>query len=822
MESVPSTIGHFRAHLLAVSGILIFLAGFICVERGLEVPHSQPNTPSIQVSLPPRRLVLMVVDALREDFLDRQQDWPFLSGELASNRACRVPLVADSPTVTLPRLKALVTGRVSSFVDVILNLGSPELHEENLVSLLAGEGRHSVLLGDDTWLKMLPNKFLRSKGTHSFYVNDFTEVDTNVTRELPGELAADDWSLLILHFLGLDHIGHVEGPRSRLVGPKLLEMDNVIRQIRKSLPDALLVVTGDHGMAEAGGHGGSSAQERSVALVVLGTPCLPLFPDDRWAQVDLAPTLAALLGVRGPAQAAGALIPALLAPLSSADTLEALRNNTRRLVRLAPGQNQENELLDAEYLRRQWLRGHGSWKAAAEMFTKSAVTARNVLASRHAPFDLYAMALGVIVAFTGTLWTLVTAITNKSHSCSIWSAIVAASSLLGIHSVGCGLWFGRSLACGSSTPALALQTVVSLGVAALAVETVVVVRKQQMGPKLSLSDIPIFSTAIIHTLSLGSSFCVEEEHLVWFVLLPVVLATAALRKPHRWPVLLVLFLCHLPLTRFNSTGDKWASAYDFEDWLAGKPITTSLFLGLSLATLPFLVGRGKFVVSALAVIIYLQKAASGSVLAPFISGILSERGVVEARLFYLISLAWLIHQLNQRRTSRAAALRDWWLLAACLVHRPHDVASLSFLSAACRLVLACLGGSSALAGVAASCLGWAAFFHQGNSNQLTTVAVAAGYTGLTDYWPPLVALQIILRTYAGPVLAALELAASLNGHSRTAVLAWSGQRLMAATFYLLVAAWLREHLFVWSVFAPKLLYEASHSALFTLLLPLIA
>jgi ethanolaminephosphotransferase len=42
---------------------------------------------------------------------------------------------------------------------------------------------------------------------------DFTEVDNNVTRHIDDELRRDDWSTLVLHYLGLDHIGHKSGPR---------------------------------------------------------------------------------------------------------------------------------------------------------------------------------------------------------------------------------------------------------------------------------------------------------------------------------------------------------------------------------------------------------------------------------------------------------------------------------------------------------------------------------------------------------------------------------------------------------------------------------
>lgn len=46
---------------------------------------------------------------------------------------------------------------------------------------------------------------------------DFTEVDTNVTRHIDQELRHDDWNGWFLHYLGMDHIGHKSGPERYLV-----------------------------------------------------------------------------------------------------------------------------------------------------------------------------------------------------------------------------------------------------------------------------------------------------------------------------------------------------------------------------------------------------------------------------------------------------------------------------------------------------------------------------------------------------------------------------------------------------------------------------
>lgn len=56
-----------------------------------------------------------------------------------------------------------------------------------------------------------------------------------MTRHISQTLESDDWEVLILHYLGLDHIGHLEGPMSPLIGPKLLEMDSVIKKIHEGL-----------------------------------------------------------------------------------------------------------------------------------------------------------------------------------------------------------------------------------------------------------------------------------------------------------------------------------------------------------------------------------------------------------------------------------------------------------------------------------------------------------------------------------------------------------------------------------------------------------
>jgi ethanolaminephosphotransferase len=83
---------------------------------------------------------------------------------------------ATSPTITMPRVKAITTGSIPGFLDVILNfaesdtMSSLALQDNWLAQIKANEGK-LVMYGDDTWLKLFPGMFERSDGTSSFFVS---------------------------------------------------------------------------------------------------------------------------------------------------------------------------------------------------------------------------------------------------------------------------------------------------------------------------------------------------------------------------------------------------------------------------------------------------------------------------------------------------------------------------------------------------------------------------------------------------------------------------------------------------------------------------
>ncbi|KAF1947054.1 alkaline phosphatase-like protein [Clathrospora elynae] len=316
------------------------------------------------------KLIFMVVDALRSDFVyGEESGMSFVQSLIRDGTALPFTAHATSPTITMPRVKAITTGSIPSFVDVILNFA-----ESDTTSTLAtqdtwlaqikakdfddGKGK-LVMYGDDTWLKLFPNFFERADGTTSFFVSDFTEVDNNVTRHVPSELLNSDWDAMIMHYLGLDHIGHKAGPKSPNMIPKQKEMDDIVRDIYNAienedhLSNTLFVMCGDHGMNDGGNHGGSSPGETSPALVFMSPKLTkvtknikresPVQPKNEGEfeyyrmveQSDIAPTLAGLLGFPVPRNNLGVFLEEFIGFWDkSSDRVQLLYRNAKQMKKI--------------------------------------------------------------------------------------------------------------------------------------------------------------------------------------------------------------------------------------------------------------------------------------------------------------------------------------------------------------------------------------------------------------------------------------------------------------------------------------------------------
>ncbi|KIW20627.1 hypothetical protein PV08_01203 [Exophiala spinifera] len=351
----------YLANVLLITSLLIFAKGFFPHKAFLTglATWSEGHQPR---PAPFDRVVFMVVDALRSDFVyGNASHFAFTQSLIRSGAALPFTGHASAPTITMPRVKAITTGSVPSFVDLVLNFAESDTtstlrDQDSWLAQMRAKGRNLVMYGDDTWLRLFPNFFHRADGTTSFFVSDFTEVDNNVTRHVPSELRNDDWSAMTLHFLGLDHIGHKTGPKGPNMPAKQAEMDTIVHEIytamesQEHMKSCLLILLGDHGMNEGGNHGASSPGEVSTALTFISPRFKSAFEGqhspvhdahdykyyDEVEQSDIVPTLAALLGFPIPKNNLGVAIPRLLELWTvESDRYNLLYENAEQIHRIA-------------------------------------------------------------------------------------------------------------------------------------------------------------------------------------------------------------------------------------------------------------------------------------------------------------------------------------------------------------------------------------------------------------------------------------------------------------------------------------------------------
>ncbi|EGW35075.1 major facilitator superfamily protein [Spathaspora passalidarum NRRL Y-27907] len=347
--------------VLNIVGLLLFFRGFFPSKVVLP-GHNEFSSvsPFLNRGKPQfSKFVLMVVDAMRSDFCysDTHSNFHFLHELINQGHAIPFTAFSNPPTVTLPRLKGITTGGTPNFLDAIVNINDDKSDtsqglnsQDSWVYQFLHAGKKINFFGDDTWLRLFPDQFSEVDGTNSFFVSDFTEVDHNVTRHLDNQLSGNNWDGLILHYLGLDHIGHKGGPESVYMKSKQEEMDQVLKRLytyaEKSREDIVIVLMGDHGMNEIGNHGGSSIGETSAALTFIS----PKFKQpglvapvsnvsdfayyNKISQIDLVPTLSTLLNIPIPKNSLGIIARPVLELWPEKARLPILLENCKQVMDL--------------------------------------------------------------------------------------------------------------------------------------------------------------------------------------------------------------------------------------------------------------------------------------------------------------------------------------------------------------------------------------------------------------------------------------------------------------------------------------------------------
>ncbi|KAF3012143.1 major facilitator super transporter protein [Neopestalotiopsis sp. 37M] len=838
------------ANLLIPAAILIFAAGFFPYKPFL-AGYAQYDETDQAPAAPFDRVVFMVVDALRSDFVFAEgSGFEFTQGLIRDGAAIPFTAHAASPTVTMPRLKAITTGSVPSFLDVILNLDEADssstlaAQDTWLAQMKAKQSGKLVMFGDDTWLKLFPDTFDRADGTSSFFVSDYTEVDNNVTRHIDVELQQDDWSTMVLHYLGLDHIGHKSGPRSSAMLPKQREMDDIVRRIYQALEtqshlkSTLLVLCGDHGMNDAGNHGASSAGETSPALVFL-SPILkslsrPLdapapYAEDfqyysRVQQSDLAPTLGALLGFPTPKNNLGAMIPEFL-PLwpNRRDQAYIMMHNAKQIFEIVSAASGDSLSMgsydamdcsklpsDADKLACEWhilagrshlqqIADNDDWDQQVLQWLREA---QHLMSSMASNYDTTKLTQGVTIALI-----------------SVVSSIFAVLSIV----------------------------------------------EKDSGAPLCFAAI----TLLYGIMMFASSYVEEEQHFwywattAWLVYLSQTRPRKSTRVPS-WAVLVILVSIRL-VRGWNQTGQKFA----------GNPDLVKIFLAPNPQVLWCLV-IGTYGVLLVELISNARKIFPDAIASPLMLGVIASaisfkiafanEDAPELVTGFVHSLLQLIEGPSLLARARAvllglalASVYPVYFLAAgrqgrrleskpksdgtggsvsldakrfsamALLHSLYTVLALTqsrVTNIPLFLLFRLLHGllqrfNLGVAEVTTSAvlLQFASFFAMGGSNAISSVDLSSAYNGVSGFNVLAVGLLTFVSNWAAPIWwtsATNLLLLQHKGGCCQAVFLRHGALLTlfvttSLLFIMVACTALRTHLFIWTVFSPKYLYSMAWS-----------
>jgi len=318
-----------------------------------DLPGSSPLT---------SRLVLVVLDGIRVDTVPQMD---FLS-EL-SRRGSSGIVRTGQPSLSNPSRAVISTGAWAEVNGVTNNSRYSALEIDSIFSLARRAGVAQAAAGSRFWSRAfgayLGDRVLaHRKGTQ---IGDgppgLIEWQQKTCASDIEFLKEQDQGLIVLGLTAADSAGHDFGGESSEYLETAKGVDDCLRQAVGAFDDGqtTFVITSDHGHIHrrgAGGHGGGEDEVLEVSLILFGTA---IRGNSGWrgAQVDVAPTICALLGLPLPSTNQGSVLWHSLDVTGSDETELRRRELQQRELALAKLSNREQGLKGAR--RERSLRAIG-------------------------------------------------------------------------------------------------------------------------------------------------------------------------------------------------------------------------------------------------------------------------------------------------------------------------------------------------------------------------------------------------------------------------------------------------------------------------------
>ena len=290
-----------------------------------------PHTPRLA-----RRVFVVIIDGLR---LDKSYELPFLD-ELR-RRGVDTEAQSHYPTWSRPNYVSILTGVPPTASGVRTNHHSTPVALDSLMDRARAAGLHAASATD---YDVLPKLFLRPRDpAHAAETQDLdidamedpfsaeavrapdaplaSPFDDARYAPWPGgfsesgaQVAAGNDELVVMLVGAVDAAGHAHGGDSPQYREAAEIADRAVARAlaRVDLTQDAIVITADHGHTGRGGHGGLEPEVLTVPLIMAGAGVKPGATSLDAHLIDVAPTVAALLGIPAPGHGLGRTLTELL------------------------------------------------------------------------------------------------------------------------------------------------------------------------------------------------------------------------------------------------------------------------------------------------------------------------------------------------------------------------------------------------------------------------------------------------------------------------------------------------------------------------------
>ena len=298
------------------AGAYFWVTGMIASNYAFRSPiKDTPPTPGAALGeASTKRVVIVLIDALRYDTALKEKTMPTLN-KLRTEGASAM-MHSQAPSYSEPGYSTILTGAWPWVHDgPAFNLDYadiPTWTQDNLFSAAHRAGLTTAVSGFNWFEKLIPQKDVDL----SFYTaGEDNKADEDVVAAALPWLQDGKAQLVLIHIDQVDYAGHHEGgPKSIKWDEAAQRSDAMLNQIVSTLDlqkDTILVIS-DHGQIDAGGHGGQDPIVLQEPFVLAGAGVTPGDYGDV-NMVDVAPTLAAMLGLNLPASTQGEVRTSTLA-----------------------------------------------------------------------------------------------------------------------------------------------------------------------------------------------------------------------------------------------------------------------------------------------------------------------------------------------------------------------------------------------------------------------------------------------------------------------------------------------------------------------------